>query len=401
MTKTLIISWLYPWPKYVGGSSRTLNFCQFFKENGSVDLVYSYKDYNAEKYKFLFRNEYFLKRDEYPLGAFDRIAMLSKGIPYPLSTYKKGEQKKLIKIIEENDYDFIIARYIKSVPGINQISKKYIQRTIIDLDDILSGSLYETFFDANLGLLKRFKRSFNKIVLKKYENNCRKFGVCLLCSNFEKKIVFGERKFHNVFVVPNIFSDNTFNEYKFGDGTKNRNNLIFIGSLCYPPNIEGLKWFVKEIFPEARKNFKDIKLSIVGHEPNEEIQTLCKTTDGIDLFPNVPDVKEYYKKSNAIIVPILNGGGTRIKILEGALAERVIFSTSKGAEGLELKDKRDILIFNSSKEFCDKYKLVMDDNVYREICKNAKTSVQMAYSWINFRQNMNMVVKKIKNSQYS
>jgi hypothetical protein len=399
VTKTLLISHLYPWPKYIGGNSRTFHFYSFFKETGSVDLAYFYKDIDAKKYTSLFKNEYILKRKEYPKGMLKRIGKLSQGIPYPLSTFTKEDHKKLIKLIKQKDYDYIIARYIKSVPGLDKLSKKYIQRVIVDLDDILSGSLYETFFDSRRGLIKRGKRYFNKVVLKRYERSCRRFGACLLCSEEDKKKVFGKNESSNIYVIPNIYNNSSFDEFPFSSGFQNRNNLLFIGALSYLPNVEGLKWFIKKIFPEIKKSYQDMKLSVVGHKPVEEIISICKNTNGIELFPDVPDVKEYYKKAFVVIVPLLNGGGTRIKILEAALAERVIFSTPKGAEGLSLDAKKEVFLFKNAKEFCEQYKDLLGKGKYNEVCKNAKNKVKSIYSWENFERKMKIVINSMNNGR--
>jgi glycosyltransferase involved in cell wall biosynthesis len=396
MSKTLLISYLYPWPKYIGGSSRTLNFCKFFKATGAVDLAYFYKQDNAENCTPLFESEHFLKREEYPQGTLKRIGVLSRGIPYPLSTFGEESQRRFNNFVEEKDYDFIIARYIRSVPGLDRLPKKYMERTIIDLDDVLSGSLYESLFYRNEGFIKRWKRFFNKAALRRYERKCREFGACLFCSENDKKLVFGETQYDNIYVIPNIYENSTFDEFNFGDGTRNGNKLVFVGALSYVANVEGVVWFIEKVYPEVKKRYRDMELSIVGQQPGEEIKRICKDANGVELFPDVPDVRRYYKEAFAVVVPLLNGGGTRIKILEGALAERVIFSTPKGAEGLSFEDKKEILLFDGAKEFCEKYERIRNEAVYREVVQNAKKRVQMSYSWGNFCEGMKRVVREMR-----
>ncbi len=395
MTRTLIVSWQYPWPKSFGGSLRTFNFYRFFKEMGPVDIVYSVLPQNAEVYRSVFENEYFLQRENFPQNNIEKILRITKNIPYPLSAFPETEQMTFSTLIEENDYDFIVARYIKSVPGLDKLSNKYMRRSIIDFDDMLSGSLYDTLFSRKKNLVAQCYRKLNRALLKKFEQGCSKFGASLFCSETDRRAFSGYKKLKNIFVVPNIFNDNTFHDFEFGDGALKENNLLFIGSLSYSANIEGLKWFIKKIFPQAKKQFDNLKLSVVGHRPTDEIRILCKNTYNVDLFPDVPDVKEYYQNCFAVIVPILSGGGTRIKILEAALAKRGILSTPKGAEGLDMDDENEILIFQNAKEFCEKYSRLLNKSKYNELCRNAEMKVKTVYSWDNFHKKMDVVINRI------
>lgn len=92
----------------------------------------------------------------------------------------------------------------------------------------------------------------------------------------------------------------------------NPKRLLFVGSLDWYPNVNGLLWFVKSVWPKL--NHLDIELHIVGRNPVKKITDLI--SQNIYVHQNVPSVKEYYLDSDIFIAPIFDGAGINIKILE-------------------------------------------------------------------------------------
>lgn len=398
MKKTLLISCLYPWPESQGTSMRTINFVRFFQQHGIVDIVYSYGAPGKEEEKCNFSNIYHLRRKEYPTDFSKRLVKFVKGEPYPILMYERDSLARLLSLIESSDYDYILARYIKSASGLFNLPQKYRMRTIVDFDDILSGSLYDSYFNNGGGAFKRFIRNMNKKLLIKYEKRCLNFGAALFCSEVDRRKIDRTNKMGNVFVVPNIYENRLFREHNFGDGSQNGNTLLFVGSLGYLPNTEGLRWFIKLIYRRFKRKFHDGKLIVVGHSPTSEIERMCAEEDGVEMHGDVPDVRRYYERCKAVVVPILAGGGTRIKILEAAMAQRPVLSTPLGAEGLDLKNGRDLLFFESSDEFCSGYEELFNRNRYESMVSNAKNVVMRKYSKNAFDEKMKNVTKYLDDS---
>ena len=393
MKKTLLISREHPLPEDHGSSMRTMNFARFFKNFSTVDLAYSYKSNGNQVKNYTFSNEFFLE-DKGASESYKRrfISGLIKGIPMPVRDYGKASQRFLLKVINEKDYDYIIVRYVANASLILNVGTKYKMRTIIDFDDILTDSLYESRFGFVKGLPKKSLLILNKKVLRNYEKKCLNFGASLFCSEKDRAEMVKEHQNSKTFVVPNIYDNRSFEHYDFGDGFKNKNVLLFVGTLGYKPNSDGLKWFLESVFPDFKKKYVDARLIVVGRSPKEELKALCNNRNDIELYSDVPDVKKYYKQCKALIVPILSGSGTRIKILEAALANTPVLSTPKGAEGLDLVDENEVLFFRNSIEFCVKYNMLNNEYKYRSLLKNAKEAVLNKYSKKKFNDVMEKVL---------
>jgi glycosyltransferase involved in cell wall biosynthesis len=114
--------------------------------------------------------------------------------------------------------------------------------------------------------------------------------------------------------------------------------------MLFEPNIEAACFFVRDIWPRVREAMPRATFWIVGTEPSEAVRRLHSESNGVVVTGEVPDVLPYLQRSVAAIVPLKNGGGTRLKILEAMAAGRAVVSTSVGAEGLDVRTGENILI---------------------------------------------------------
>ena len=394
MKKTLLICGQYPLPENSGTNIRTMNFVRFFLQYGSVDLAYSNLRQIVGVENSVFSHVYNLKIEDYKnfQGRLIRLLKLRE-MPSPVINYCKVSEKLLFSLINTNDYDYIVIRYIKFTKSFFKLMPKYISRIIIDFDDIRSGSLYEAFFSSPAsGLFRKFRYHLNRKFLMIYEKKCLNFGAALFCSVKDRRKMVAEKTNNNAYVVPNIYHNKSFEHYDFGNGYHKGNVLLFVGALGYKPNIDGLRWFIESVFPDFKANYPDAKLIVIGNNPSDAVRKLCEGTSGIKLYGYVPDLREYYKKCRAVVVPILTGGGTRIKILEAALASRPIISTPKGVEGLDFYNNTDLLLFENKQDFTVQYKKLFEKYTYDSIIHNAKNIVSKKYSLEKFYNSMEKVL---------
>jgi glycosyltransferase involved in cell wall biosynthesis len=111
-----------------------------------------------------------------------------------------------------------------------------------------------------------------------------------------------------------------------GDGEPLR--LLFVGSGSYLPYERGLAWFVREVLPRIQASVP-VVLDVVGNPPANPVEA-----DGVRFVGRVPSVEPYYAAAHGFIVPVFEGSGTRLKILEAMAYGRPVISTRIGAEGL-------------------------------------------------------------------
>ncbi len=122
---------------------------------------------------------------------------------------------------------------------------------------------------------------------------------------------------------------------------RQRRRLLFVGNLSYAPNGDGIRGFVATTLPVIRAALGDVVLRIVGSRPPPDVAALAQAP-GVELVADPPAVGPHYRWADVAIVPLVAGGGTRIKLIE-ALAHGVpVVSTPLGAEGLDVADGVDV-----------------------------------------------------------
>lgn len=125
--------------------------------------------------------------------------------------------------------------------------------------------------------------------------------------------------------------------------------LSFIGSLDWAPNIEGLRWFLAEVWPLIHATYPNLEFHIAGRNTPEDLK---KTKiNKVFIHGEVPDAQEFIAKYSLMLVPLLSGGGMRAKILEGMAMGKVILSTSIGLEGIDVVNGQQAYIANQPEEF--------------------------------------------------
>src|SRR5262249_29504839 len=109
--------------------------------------------------------------------------------------------------------------------------------------------------------------------------------------------------------------------------------VTFLGSMDWMPNQDGVEWFVREVWPAVRAAHPDATFHIVGRNPPGDIRSLS-AAPGLTVLGGVPDVRPHLADASVVVVPLLVGGGTRLKIYEAMAMGRAVVSTTIGAEGL-------------------------------------------------------------------
>jgi glycosyltransferase involved in cell wall biosynthesis len=174
------------------------------------------------------------------------------------------------------------------------------------------------------------------------------FAACTVASEAEKEhiqeIAPGYR---NLTVVPNAVS---LERYAGDFGQPRPNTLVFSGALTYDANFDAAEFYLSQVHPLVLRSVPDALVRITGSCDGVNVGRLPRP-DGVEYTGYVPDIRPTVAQSWASIVPLRQGGGTRLKILEAMALGTPVISTSKGAEGLDARDGPEILIADSPQAF--------------------------------------------------
>lgn len=121
--------------------------------------------------------------------------------------------------------------------------------------------------------------------------------------------------------------------------------LLFVGSGSYLPYERGLSWMVKDVLPRVVARVP-VTFDVVGSPPANPV-----AADSVRYVGTVPVLEPYYDRAHVVVVPVFEGGGTRLKVIEAAAYGRPVVSTGLGAEGLPLSAGADFLRADDAEQF--------------------------------------------------
>ena len=157
--------------------------------------------------------------------------------------------------------------------------------------------------------------------------------------------------------------------------------LVYNGSLTYSANLDAMRWFLAEIYPRIRGQQPDASLTITGTTKGVDLTSLGHD-DTVHLTGHVEDVRLPVAEAAVCVVPIRQGGGTRLKILEAMALGTPVVATSKAAEGLDVADGEHLLLADDPETFArHTLALLRDTALCARLAGNARRQVAALYDW--------------------
>jgi glycosyltransferase involved in cell wall biosynthesis len=156
--------------------------------------------------------------------------------------------------------------------------------------------------------------------------------------------------------------------------------VVFVGSMDWLPNADGVKRFVRQVWPQIRRGRPEATFQIVGRAPDASVRRLGRM-DGVEVTGSVSDVRPFLAEAAVVVVPLYVGGGTRLKIFEAMAMDKAVVSTSLGAEGLKLTPGKHIELADDPGSFAARVvELLSDDCRRRRLARAAREYVCQNFS---------------------
>lgn len=160
-----------------------------------------------------------------------------------------------------------------------------------------------------------------------------------------------------------------------------RNGLIYTGALTYEANLDAVEYFLRAIYPLIRKEQPEIVFSITGSTKDVNLARL-PLDPSVRLTGYLNDPRPEIRRSAVCVVPIRQGTGTRLKVLEAMALGTPVVSTNKGIEGLDVIHGRHLLIADDPARFAQyTLQLLRDRALGERLAMNARHLVEDKYDW--------------------
>ncbi|MCZ4407833.1 glycosyltransferase [Cryomorphaceae bacterium 1068] len=171
--------------------------------------------------------------------------------------------------------------------------------------------------------------------------------------------------------------------------------LLFVGTLTWEANIDGLLWFLDEIYPSVLEKQPDIHFYIVGKNPDPRLIYRAQRFESVELTGFVEDLEPYFKKARAFVIPLRFGSGIKVKLLNAMYRGIPIVTTPIGTEGLEVVSGRDLFCTQSEKEQVEAISTLIDSKATWESLRDHSRAIAQNYTWKKLLSDHDEVIHSI------
>ncbi len=216
--------------------------------------------------------------------------------------------------------------------------------------------------------------------LRRYESRvCPQFDLNITCSSLDTQRL--ERVAPGVAVaeVPNGVDTEYFRPN--GDSAHSR-SLVFAGNMSWYPNAAAMLFFADRVWPVLKAKLPGVTMDVIGGNPPPRLSALAARDEDFHVHGFVSDVRPYIGRAAAYVCPIMDGGGTKLKILDALAMGKAIVAHPIACEGIEVQDGRDVIFAREPGEFATSIaRLLESPELRRQLSLNARALAESSYSY--------------------
>lgn len=160
-------------------------------------------------------------------------------------------------------------------------------------------------------------------------------------------------------------------------------NILTVSTLFYPPNADGVRWFMRQVFPLVKDQIPTATLAVVGPRPPKDIVEFgIRNVDSVQVTGYVPDLQEYFERAALMVVPVRAGSGMRVRILEALARGIPVVTTTTGVEGIAAINGEHLLVADEPTAFADAVvRLLKNRKLGETLVQNGRQLAQEKYDW--------------------
>ena len=310
-----------------------------------------------------------------PAFAVQLMANLLSPMPLPVSRYQSTAMAKEIRRLRTVErFDAIVCDFLFPSGNFDSLEN------CVLFEHNLETTIWERHAETATNPVMRAYFAMQARRMFAYEREvCRKVARVIAVSPVDAEKM---RRRFDISHVTDVPTGVDVEHFSPPDAIERSSDLVFIGSMDWMPNIDGICYFAEEIFPRILARRPGCTLAIVGRRPGPKVLRLAERNPNIRVTGTVPDIRPHLWGSAVSIVPLRIGSGTRLKIYESMATKVALVSTTIGAEGLEIHPPEDIRIADEPEEFARQcLELLEDDGARQRVAEAGWRLVSSRFSW--------------------
>lgn len=376
-----------PFPANDGGALATANLIEsLYKAGNKLTVLYinTPKHYckidklPVEVLQYAHYENVFINTS---LNVFDAFSNLFTDKSYNvIRFYSNAFTSKLANILQKTEFDIVQLENTYTSIYIDVI-KQYSKAKIVLRSHNIEHQIWERLTDETPFALKKWYLQLLTQRLYRFEvSMLANYDAIVPISNADYQWYYRNGFTKNMQTIPFGID---IDHYRLQSVKKQNINsttptFFFIGSLDWLPNLNGLKWFLQNVWHIVHQKYPDAKFYIAGRNMPTDFEQL--KYPNVYMVGEVPKAIQFMQKHDIMICPLFSGGGMRVKIIEAMALGKTVISTQIGAENIDYTNNVNILIANNNTEFLHSISYCLNNTVHlQKIGDAAQSFVSLNY----------------------
>ncbi|MFK5895240.1 MAG: glycosyltransferase family 4 protein [Pseudomonadota bacterium] len=382
LPKILFITPELPYPPISGGKLKSWKLLEFLSKNYKLSVATILKENDEDQLKNFILETNIDNLIFSPVKKARNLSNLLKSycLNIPINLYRTYSSYFKQKIKENiAQYDMVIVDHYEVF---QYIPSDYKGKIVLHEHNAYHLMWDRYARDKKHSLSYRLVSFLEAIRVKSYEKKSCQQADCVFASPNDidtlESIGIDKDKFHYTY---HLGDDEQLKlpSIQFKQTTK---SLLYIGSLQWEANVDGLLWFLEHVWPGLKEKQTDLHFTIIGKSPDQRLLKAAKNEQNITFTGFVNDLEKYYKNHRIFVAPLRFGAGMKVKVLNAMCRGIPIVTTSVGCEGMQVTNGQHMMIEDTAQEMIKSIsQLLKDQNLWESLEKNSRQLIAKKYTW--------------------
>ena len=307
--------------------------------------------------------------------AADYALHLANRIPYAISRFRSRlVRAQLAEWFDKKAFDVVVCDFLDA--AVNFPENLTIPTVLFQHN--VESEIWRRHAENGSGWARKAAHGLEFSKMQSYERAMvRRFHHVIAVSENDKKLMSTWTDETHISVVPTGVDLREF--HPDPSQTAPQPVVMFVGAMDWMPNVDGVEYFCREIWPKVVQSVPGARFRIVGRNPVPRVQSLA--SNAIEVTGVVPSVVNHLREAAVVVVPLRVGGGTRLKIYEAMAMGRAVISTTIGAEGLDVRDGEDIILADDPAKYAESVVMLLGNTQLRQRYERAAASSAARFDW--------------------
>jgi len=380
--KILFLTPQLPYPPVSGGTIKSWKLIEFLSQEYEVFIAYFLKGedpiHNTDFVEKVELAGYYHEGIEIPRTALNLIRSNLSGIPLNLYRNRSNSFKHKVHEVSK-DYDVIFVDHYEMY----QFVPKDFKGKVVLHQHNCEYLMWDRFAKVERSIPKKLALLNQAWWIRNYEKKICNESDCVLAAPNDidelQKIGATDTKYYETFHLGDE-SLLTGDPLLFDDTEK---ALLFVGTLTWEANVDGLIWFLQEGWPILKAKHPELKFYIIGKHPDPRIVQLVEQlgTDVV-LTGFVKDLEPYFQKCRVFVSPLRFGSGIKVKVMNAMYRGIPTVTTSVGAEGLEVVHREHMMIDDDMHGYINSVDaLINERDLWWTLHHDSRALARKKYTW--------------------